>query len=107
MRISSMRAAYIVGTVIYFSLLGASVAQETSAPTAAHMAASTDPEHTNAKVEKKIWELLDEPDKPFVSLSAPEFMSLGEGFDIPDGGASITELAMAAAGGAFDPRDLE
>jgi len=98
-----MRAAYIVGTVIYFSLVGASFAQDTSAPASA----SADLEHTNPEIEHKIWELLDEPDKPFVSLSAPDFMGLGEGFDIPDGGTSITELAMAAPGGAFDPRDLE
>src|SRR5512134_209181 len=100
-----MRISYIIGTVICFSLAGAAVAQDTSAP--AVMAQSTDPEYTNAEVEKAIWALLDEPDKAFVALSTPEFMSLGEGFDIPDGGASITELAMAAPGGAFDPRDLE
>jgi hypothetical protein len=71
------------------------------------LAETRSPELTNATVEKKIWALLDEPDKQFVSLSVPDFMSLGEGFDIPDGGKSIMDLAAAAPGGAFDPRDLE
>lgn len=91
-----MRAAYIFGTVLCVLLAGPAAAQDTK-----------DPEHTNAAVEQKIWALLDQPDKPFVSLATEDFMSLGEGFDIPDGGASITELANAAPGGAFDPRDLE
>lgn len=95
-----MRISYIVGTAFCLSLAGAAFAQNTSAP-------NPDPEYTNAAVEEKIWSLLDMPDKPFVSLPAPDFMALGEGFDIPDGGTSITALAMAAPGGAFDPRDLE
>ena len=70
-------------------------------------AGSQNPELTNPSVEKKIWALLDEPGKAFVALSTPDFMSLGEGFDIPDGGKSIQEIAKAAPGGAFDPRDLE
>ena len=49
-------------------------------------AVTQDPELTNRAVEKKIWALLDEPNKTFVSLSTPDFMSLGEGFDIPDEG---------------------
>jgi hypothetical protein len=95
-----MRISYIAGTVFCLSLASAAFAQNTSAPNA-------DPEYTNEAVEKEIWSLLDMPDEPFVSLPAPEFMKLGEGFDIPDGGASITELANAAPGGAFDPRDVE
>ena len=70
-------------------------------------AVTQDPELTNRAVEKKIWALLDEPNKTFVSLSTPDFMSLGEGFDIPDEGKSIHEVATAAPDGAFDPRDLE
>jgi hypothetical protein len=66
-----------------------------------------DPEFTNTVVEKKIWSLLDQSKPTFVSLDTPDFMALGEGFDIPDGGKSITDLANAAPGGAFDPRDLE
>ena len=60
-----------------------------------------DPEFTNTVVEKKIWSLLDESKPTFVSLSTPDFMALGEGFDIPDRGKSITDLATAAPGGAF------
>lgn len=70
-------------------------------------AATQEPELTNPAIEKKIWALLDEPDKQFVSLSTPDFMSLGTGFDIPDGGKSIHDIATAAPGGAFDPRALE
>jgi|GEM_PF-821775 len=70
-------------------------------------ASTKDPELTNPAIEKKIWALLDEPNKTFVSLSTPDFMSLGVGFDIPDQGKSIQEIAAAAAGGAFDPRALE
>lgn len=70
-------------------------------------AAAQDPELTNPAVEKKIWALLDEPNKTYVSLSTPDFMSLGAGFDIPDEGRSIHEIAVAAPGGAFDPRQLE
>jgi hypothetical protein len=75
------------------------------APPAA--AATQDPELTNPAIEKKIWALLDEPNKTFVSLSTPDFMSLGVGLDIPDEGKSIHEIATAAPGGAFDPRALE
>jgi hypothetical protein len=39
-------------------------------------AVTQDPELTNRAVEKKIWALLDEPNKTFVSLSTPDFMSL-------------------------------
>lgn len=69
--------------------------------------AATAAELTNMEVERKIWALLDDPKKQFVSLSAPDFMSLGIGFDLPDEGKSVHTLAMAAPGGAFDPRDLE
>lgn len=71
------------------------------------VAQKKDPEFTNKVVEGKIWNLLDEKDKTFVSLDTPDFMALGEGFEIPDGGKSITDLASASPGGAFDPRDLE
>jgi hypothetical protein len=33
-------------------------------------------------------------------------MALGEGFDLPDGGKTVTDLALKAPGGAFDPRDV-
>ncbi|AOS45716.1 hypothetical protein Verru16b_02803 [Lacunisphaera limnophila] len=59
------------------------------------------------EVEKKIWALLDDPKSVYVSLDTPSFMSLGAGFELPDGGKQVTALALAAPGGAFDPRDLE
>jgi hypothetical protein len=40
-------------------------------------------------------------------LPEADFMVLGEGFDLPDGGKAVTDLANAVPGGAFDPRDLE
>jgi hypothetical protein len=58
----------------------------------------------NESVEKKIWSLLDDPKAVYVSLDTPSFMSLG--WDLPDGGKTVTDLALAAPGGAFDPRDL-
>jgi hypothetical protein len=68
--------------------------------------ASNPPDWTNKAVEEKIWKLLGDEKSTFVSLPTPEFMSLGEGFDLPDGGKSVTDLALAAPGGAFDPRDV-
>src|SRR5688572_24702617 len=63
--------------------------------------------HATPAVEKKIWSLLDDPKSVYVSLDTPSFMSLGVGFTLPDGGKHVTELALKAPGGAFDPRDLE
>lgn len=57
-------------------------------------------------LERKIWTLLDDGKAPYVSLAEPDFRSLGAGFDLPDGGRSVTALAQAAPDGAFDPRDL-
>jgi hypothetical protein len=56
--------------------------------------------------EEKIWSLLDDPTAAYVSLGEAEFRALGAGFDLPDGGRSITRLAEQAPGGAFDPRDV-
>jgi hypothetical protein len=57
-------------------------------------------------LEEKIWKLLDDGRAPFVSLPGADFRALGDGFDLPDGGRTITDLAMKAPGGAFDPRDV-
>jgi hypothetical protein len=56
--------------------------------------------------ESKIWNLLDDPKAPYVSLGEAEFRALGADFALPDGGRSITSLAEKAPGGAFDPRDV-
>ena len=44
-------------------------------------------------------------DAPYHLVSEELFEELG--WDLPDGGAAVTDLANAAPGGAFDPRDLE
>jgi hypothetical protein len=48
-------------------------------------------------------ELLDQ-DKPFVMLAEADFRALK--MTLPDGGKHVTDLALAAPGGAFDPRDV-
>jgi hypothetical protein len=53
---------------------------------------------------EKIAKLLDDPKAVYVSLDAPTFMTLG--WELPDGGKHVTDLALAAPGGAFDPRDV-
>ena len=57
-------------------------------------------------LEQKIWTLLDNDKAPYVALAEPDFRALGAGFDLPDGGRAVTELAEKAPDGAFDPRDL-
>src|SRR2546428_2398831 len=84
--------------------LGAAIA---SAAVSGAVAQSQNPEQTNAVVEKKIWSLLDDKKAVYVTLPEADFRALGEGFDLPDGGKTVTELAKAAPGGAFDPSDLE
>lgn len=61
---------------------------------------------TPAQLEQKIWNLLDNDKAVFVSLPESDFMALGEDFVLPDQGKSVTELALKAPGGAFDPRDV-
>src|SRR5437764_5766103 len=57
-------------------------------------------------LEQKIWTLLDDSKAPYVSLAEADFRAGGAGFDLPDGGRSVTTLAEKAPGGAFDPRDV-
>lgn len=59
-----------------------------------------------AALEKKIHALLDR-DVIYSSLAGEDFLALGQDFILPDGGKSVTALALAAPGGAFDPRDVE
>ncbi len=56
--------------------------------------------------DQTIWPLLDDSTAGFVSVAEADFRSLGQGFDLPDGGRVVTGLAEDAPGGAFDPRDL-
>src|SRR5258708_32343577 len=60
----------------------------------------------NRELEQKIWKLLDDDKPVYVSLAESDFRALGEGFDLPDDGKAVTDLAIAAPGGAFDPRDV-
>jgi hypothetical protein len=57
-------------------------------------------------LEQKIWSLLDDAKAVYVSLGEADFRAGGAGFDLPDGGRAVTELAEKAPGGAFDPRDV-
>ena len=68
--------------------------------------ASTPAERTSREVEQGIWTLLDNDTSPFVSLAEADFRALGNEFTLPDGGRAVTELALKAPGGAFDPRDV-
>ncbi|MEO6002213.1 MAG: hypothetical protein ABIZ04_21360 [Opitutus sp.] len=61
---------------------------------------------TDPVIEKKIWDLLDQ-DKLYSSLPGDDFLALGTGFDLPDAGKTVIDLASAVPGGAFDPRALE
>lgn len=54
--------------------------------------------------EDKVVALLAD-DAPYHAVSPELFAELG--WDLPDGGNSVSELADAAPGGAFDPRALE
>jgi hypothetical protein len=68
--------------------------------------ATNAPDWTNRAIEQKIWTLLGDSKAVFVTLPEADFRALGEGFDLPDGGKTITDLALNAPGGAFDPRDV-
>ncbi len=63
-------------------------------------------QRTARDIEQKIWNLLDDHQAVYVSLPEADFRALGEGFELPDGGKAVTELAQKAPGGAFDPRDV-
>ena len=58
-------------------------------------------------LEQKTWNLLDDGQSVYVTLSESDFRALGAGFDLPDGGKAVTALAMEAPGGAFDSRDVD
>ncbi len=68
-------------------------------------AAAQDPRN-HREIEQKIWSLLDDSESVYVSLPDADFRALGEGFDLPGSAQAVTELALKAPGGAFDPRDV-
>jgi len=57
-------------------------------------------------VRDKIHRLLDDASAVYVSLGEADFRAAGEGFELPDGGRTVSSLAAKAPGGAFDPREL-
>ena len=57
-----------------------------------------------ALAAQQVRELLSQ-DRPYAALSAQTFDTLG--WDLPDSGRTVKAIADAAAGGAFDPRQLE
>lgn len=62
--------------------------------------AATEPDSAEEQVLEAIRQ-----DVPFAKVSAEVFEQLG--WDLPDGGSHVKQLADAAPGGAFDPRALE
>ena len=79
--------------------------QQTSTPSpqaAPEVTIAEEPVTTTA--EEKIIDLLRQ-DEEFVQLSSDDFEALG--WDLPDAGQQVKQLAEAATGGAFNPSDLE
>lgn len=59
-----------------------------------------------ASIDPRIEAVL-RPDLPFGSLAEADFHDMDGIIKLPDNGVTVTALAMAAPGGAFDPRDLD
>jgi hypothetical protein len=95
------------------SILGGLVAAATLAATACSPGQSPEPAADapaslpqamqDQSPEAQVIELLAS-DQPFHEVSAELFAELG--WDLPDAGSTVRQLADAAPGGAFDPRDL-
>src|SRR5687768_15264568 len=98
-RIWARIASACAAVALLFAPLDASLSAQTPARAAVVTAASS-------PVEDRIWRLLDDSEAVYSSLSEADFRSLGGGFDLPDGGRTVTDLAGRAPGGAFDPREL-
>src|SRR5256712_10164830 len=94
----------VAGAVTAGLVLGAGVQQMRAGQQT--RSAAHPPDWTNKVIEEKIWKLLEDHKSVFVTLPEADFRALGEGFDLPDGGKTVTDLATAAPGGACDPRDL-
>ena len=85
-----------VAALVITSILCAGCGAQDGPPEAVPSAAS-DP--------NPVWEALG-PNRPYAYLSEQNFMAAGQILSLPDGGANLTDLAKAAPGGAFDPRDV-
>jgi hypothetical protein len=95
------RILCVVFTALFITVLtSALVWTQTSGQTGKVAVKASNP------IEQKIWNLLDDDKSVYVSLPETDFRALGNGFDLPDGGKSVTDLALKAPGGAFDPRDV-
>src|SRR5438045_4451053 len=94
-----------IGAAVTAALLLVTAVQQMRAGQQTRSAAHAS-DWTNKAIEEKIWKLLEDNKSVFVTLPEPDFRALGEGFDLPDGGKTVTDLAMSAPGGAFDPRNL-
>src|SRR5690349_14829636 len=90
-------SAIALGLMLLFSPLAKSEEQPSEA--------TARPDLRNS-LEQKIWKLLDDDKSVYVTLPEADFRALGDGFDLPDAGKNVTELALKAPGGAFDPRDV-
>src|SRR5262245_6244027 len=107
MKIRTLTVA-IVSAGIAVGLSFASVRTATSAQKSYAADAKPDAKLLDARdpLEQKIWSLLDDGKSVYVTLPESDFRSLGKGFALPDGGKTVTDLALNAPGGAFDPRDV-
>ena len=56
--------------------------------------------------EQRFWTLLNNPTATYASLPEADFRALGADIVLPDQGRTVTDLALRAPGGAFDPREL-
>ncbi len=107
MKIRTMTVAIVLaGIAVGLSLVSVRTAK--SAQKAYTADARPDAKTLEARdpIEQKIWSLLDDGKSVYVTLPESDFRSLGKGFDLPDGGKTVTDLALNAPGGAFDPRDV-
>lgn len=91
------------GLVAVATLAIAACSPGQSPETAADAPATTTQAVHDASPEAQVIELLAS-DRPFHEVSAELFAELG--WDLPDAGDTVRQLADAAPGGAFDPREL-
>lgn len=93
---------WVIFVISVLTLLGCQESSTPSSQFTAETTASEEPAITTS--EEKIIDLLRQ-DEEFIELSADDFEALG--WDLPDEGKQVKELADGVPGGAFDPTDLE
>jgi hypothetical protein len=102
MKISNTKWMMVLAGIAIVSLFAITLAKSAQKS----FAGAAKPADTPDRLEAKIWSLLEDSKSVYVTLPEEDFRALGAGFDLPDGGKTVTELATKAPGGAFDPRDL-